>query len=86
MSQRTGQWIELDEQFGDRTDEAGLVTLVLAQVITTFAFWIGVWPAAFGVHRTPTLAVVLAVLFGIAGALGFYLAFRAFDMESDRED
>lgn len=86
MSQRTGQWIELNEQFGDRTDEAGYLTLVLAQAITTFAFWIGIWPAAFGVHRTPTLAVLLAVLSGIAGALGFYLAFRAFDMEPDLED
>lgn len=84
MSQRAGQWIELDERFGDRTVEAGFLTLGLAQLITTFAFWIGLWPGAFGIHHAPTLAVVLAVLFALAGALGFYLAFRAFAFEPEQ--
>lgn len=86
MSQRTGQWIELDEQFGHRSDEAGFVTLGLAQIVTTFAFWIGLWPEAFGIDHASRMALVLAVLFGIGGVLGFYLAFRAFALDPELQD
>lgn len=83
MSQRSGQWIELDEQFDDLSNEAGFLTLGLAQLVMTFAFWMGLWPGAFGIYGAPTLASVLAGLFALSGGLGFYLSFRAFTLEPE---
>lgn len=81
MSQGSRRWIELDEQFEGRSNEAGLLTLGLAQVVTTFALWIGLWPEAFGIRGASGLTEVLAVLFVAAGALGFYMALDALAQE-----
>jgi hypothetical protein len=77
----------------DPADGAGFLVLGLAQMVCIFAFWLAVWPAAFGLSRTssPDVWVGLAfglsrtsspgvwvgLTFGLSGAVGFYLGFRA---------
>lgn len=65
----------------DHTDEAGFLMLGLAQIVTMFALWMGLWPAAFGIPKGSALATILGTAFTLAGAGGFYLAFRTLSLE-----
>ena len=66
-------------------DWAGFVMLGLAQFVTIFAIWMGLWPTAFGVTGGSALARGLAALFTLGGALGFFLAFRTLSLRGQPE-
>lgn len=69
----------------EEDDWAGFVMLGLAQLVTIFAIWMGLWPTAFGITGGSTLAKSLAALFTLGGALGFFLAFRTLSMQGQGE-
>jgi heme/copper-type cytochrome/quinol oxidase subunit 1 len=69
----------------EEDDWAGFLMLGLAQLVTIFAIWMGLWPTAFGITAGSSLAKALAALFTLGGALGFFLAFRALSLQGQPE-
>jgi hypothetical protein len=56
-------------------DELGFLLLGLAQMVSIFAIWFGVWPEQFGFPAA--LGYGFAAFFLLSGVFGFYLAFRS---------
>lgn len=69
----------------EEDDWPGFVMLGLAQLVTMFAIWMGLWPTAFGITGGSALAKGLAALFTLGGALGFLLAFRTLSLQGQAE-